>query len=173
MGIRAKQHNYMSRRAKFGVAVGIGNTQKDSTATAEKVLSEQRIADDARRDEWLRQDMLNYYAGEKQLGNRVAAGASHQRADPDLEDMISPPSSPSATLINKASRTDMRHVSSPSTYKYTPGNLTGDYLHEHEYECPLTREMTLKEKIRTQREKVLREMAADSQVSLGSAEGGG
>jgi len=48
-----------------------------------------------------------------------------------------------------------------STYRYTPGRLTGDYIHEHEHEHGVTPpgEMTLKQKIRAQREKILREEA--------------
>lgn len=131
------------------VGVGVG---------AEQQRQRQR-KDEARRDEWLRSDMLEHYAREK--GGSDAMSTAHRgdvgHGSNENENDALWPTSPSATLVNKRSRVNMRD----STYRYTPGRLTGDYIHEHEHEHGVTPpgEMTLKQKIRAQREKILREEA--------------
>ncbi|KAK5077605.1 hypothetical protein LTR70_009832 [Exophiala xenobiotica] len=183
-GIRARQHDYMSRRAKFGLGHGHGHSRKGSAAEmmtvgvgAEQQRQRQR-KDEARRDEWLRSDMLAHYAREK--GGIDGTSTAHRggvgRGSNENENDALWPTSPSATLVNKRSRVNMRDTPSTSTYRYTPGRLTGDYIHEHEHEhehgVTLPREMTLKQKIRAQREKILAEEAEAAGATDGAGSDG-
>lgn len=165
----------MSRRAKFGL--GHGHTHSGKGSAAEMMTvgvggeQQRQRKDEARRDEWLRSDMLEHYAREK--GGSDAMSTAHRgdvgHGSNENENDALWPTSPSATLVNKRSRVNMRDTPSTSTYRYTPGRLTGDYIHEHEHGVTPPREMTLKQKIRAQREKILREELE----AAGATDGGG
>ena len=154
----------MARRGRFGFGFGTGHTRKISHAD----IVEPKSKDEAMRDEWLREDMLTYYGSEKvkpssSSAGRVQSGSTYV----NNVQWPSPPTSPSAALISKGTNTRDMTEAKP-TYTYTPGKLTGDYIHEHKYGGQAAQEPTLRDKIRAAREKLLQEEAAKSKSSLGT-----
>lgn len=122
-----------------------------------------------KKDEWLRRDMVDHYAREKRSTEMVGVGPSTPLR-PNAKDISSPPTSPTKTLVEKSSRADIREMH--SSYGYMPGRLTGDNINEHEPGSSAAQEMTLKEKIRAARDKILREEAEGSTVGTNSGVAG-